>query len=60
MNEAFVTNKDLGEYKELKVVYDGKDLKKGEDTKTNETLIDKMVYELYHITAEEQKLIEGN
>lgn len=32
---------------------------RGEDTKTNETLIDKMVYELYHITAEEQKLIEG-
>jgi hypothetical protein len=33
---------------------------KGEDTKANEILIDKMVYELYHITAEEQKLIEGN
>ena len=32
---------------------------KGEDTKANETLIDKMVYELYHITEEEQKLIEG-
>ena len=32
---------------------------KGEDTKTNETLIDKMVYELYHITEDEQKLIEG-
>ena len=31
---------------------------KGEDTKANETLIDKMVYELYHITADEQKLIE--
>lgn len=31
----------------------------GEDTKVNETLIDKMVYELYHITEDEQKLIEG-
>ena len=31
---------------------------KGEDTKSNENLIDKMVYELYHITTEEQKLIE--
>jgi adenine-specific DNA-methyltransferase len=31
----------------------------GEDTKTNETLIDQMVYELYHITPDEQKLIEG-
>jgi len=33
---------------------------KGEDTKANEILIDKMVYELYHITADEQKLIGGN
>jgi hypothetical protein len=32
---------------------------KGEDSKINETLIDKMVYELYHITEDEQKLIEG-
>ncbi|MEN9548622.1 MAG: hypothetical protein RIR12_1213 [Bacteroidota bacterium] len=32
---------------------------KGESTADNEKLIDKMVYELYHITAEEQKLIEG-
>jgi adenine-specific DNA-methyltransferase len=31
---------------------------KGEDTKADETLIDKMVYELYNITAEEQQLIE--
>ena len=30
----------------------------GEDTKASESLIDKMVYELYHITEEEQKLIE--
>lgn len=33
---------------------------KGEDTKANEILIDNMVYELYHINEEEQKLIEGN
>lgn len=33
---------------------------KGEDTKTNITLIDKLVYQLYNITIEEQKLIEGN
>ena len=32
---------------------------KGEDSKANEALIDKMVYELYHITEDEQKLIEG-
>jgi adenine-specific DNA-methyltransferase len=31
---------------------------KGESTAENENLIDKMVYELYHITEEEQKLIE--
>lgn len=32
---------------------------KGESTADNEKLIDIMVYELYHITADEQKLIEG-
>jgi adenine-specific DNA-methyltransferase len=32
---------------------------KGEDTKTNETLIDKMVYELYDLTPEEVDIIEG-
>ena len=31
---------------------------KDEDIKINEAQIDKMVYELYHITEEEQKLIE--
>jgi adenine-specific DNA-methyltransferase len=31
---------------------------KGQDTKANETLIDKMVYELYNITSEEQAIIE--
>ena len=30
---------------------------KGEDSKDNEALIDKMVFELYHITDEEQELI---
>ena len=32
---------------------------KGETTTDNEKLTDKMVYELYHISEEEQKLIEG-
>jgi len=32
---------------------------KGESTADNEKLIDTMVYELYHITVDEQKLIEG-
>ncbi len=33
---------------------------KGEDTKANEKLIDTIVYKLYNITADEQKIIEGN
>ena len=33
---------------------------KGESTKTNENLIDQMVYKLYNITPDEQKLIEPN
>lgn len=33
---------------------------KGEDTKENENLIDKMVYELYHITKEEIALIDAS
>ena len=32
---------------------------KGENTADNEKLIDTMVYELYFITEEEQKIIEG-
>jgi adenine-specific DNA-methyltransferase len=32
---------------------------KGENTADNEKLIDIMVYELYHITEDEQKIIEG-
>jgi len=35
------------------------EIQKGENTADNEKLIDTMVYELYHITEEEQKLIEG-
>lgn len=31
---------------------------KGEDSKANETLIDKMFYKMYNITIEEQKVIE--
>lgn len=33
--------------------------KKGEDTKANEKLINKMVYKLYDLTEEEIKIIEG-